>query len=117
MSGSRSPQIPVGQSSEAQSGVAVIVRLFWMFLGNIGLIVFSFRIAQTRGSSSANIVFWATAVAMVALRLIDIRFLRGQTTTCVRATMRDWWRYLAGVAGAAAVLWILGHTLFRQIIG
>ena len=116
MSDSRSPLSPQIQTNEGQSGIGVLVRLFWMFLGNLFLVLLSFKIAQSKGVSIADIAFWSVAVAIVVLRYIDIVYLNGQTTNSQRASLRDWRRHLLLVAGAAAILWVFGHTLFKQVL-
>lgn len=117
MSDSRSPISAQTQTNEGQSGIAVLVRLFWMFLGNLLLIILSFKIAQSEGISIADIALWSVAVAIVVLRYIDIKYLNGQTANSQRATLSDWRRHLLLVAGAATVLWVFGHTLFKQVLG
>jgi len=87
-----------------------MLRLGWMFYGNLVLVVCAILIATTRGYSFAiNVVFWATVAACIALRYFDITGMNGRTITNQPATLRHWRRYALLLSIAAAVVWIAAH--------
>jgi hypothetical protein len=95
---------------------ALLLRSWWMLLGNGFLAIVLVRMAFERQQLPALIdaTFAAVVASLIVARLADIRYFDGCTTEGARATMRHFWRYSLrlltgsaagwGVATAAALL-------------
>ena len=108
-------QTPVPQNSSA----GCLLRLFWMFMGNIILFLCITHIFhnRVRGLALVDLGYWLTVAAMVAARWVDIRACHGDTVTGEPATLSHWRRYAVRLAGGALVAWIIIHLLaFTGII-
>jgi len=91
-----------------------LVRVLWMAVGNLVLVLAALGIVQNRAGFSLgvmDVVFVVAALALPALRYVDIRFFEGKTSDNRPATMTDWYRYAAIVLGAALLVWIGAHWL------
>jgi len=108
------PRIPSTSpvpSPEPTGCLGLVVRLSWLVIGPAVLFALTFKIGDAGRLSSFDVLFWAVAAGMVALRNVDIARLGGQTVNCEPAGMRDWRRYAVVVPLVAAALWGLAHTL------
>jgi hypothetical protein len=104
------------QSESGKSGRAsgCLARLFWMGAGNLILVLTAIGIGQSRAGftfGKMDVLFWATAFCLLAVRYVDIRYLAGETTDNKPASMSDWRRYAAAVFGVALVMWLLAHVI------
>ena len=89
-----------------------LVRLFWMGVGNLILVLATIGIGQNRGGftlTARDVLFWMTALCLLAVRYIDIRYLGGETADGRPASISDWRRYSAIVLGVSLVLWLGAH--------
>ncbi len=103
-------QIP--QAVDEQGTAAgVLLRLWWMFIGNFILALCIVFIVKNRGSfwHQADPVFGITVLSLVLVRFIDIRFCKGLTATGGPASMRTWVRYAVFLIVGAAVVWAAAH--------
>jgi hypothetical protein len=95
------------------NGHGLLVRLYWIFVGNIFLLLLLVFIVQKKTSfpSLVDAACLITAASLVIVRYIDIRFLNGQTGEGKPATMSDWRSYamLIGSIGVGGLL--LAHML------
>ena len=101
-----------GQEGSPQDRMpGCLVRVAWMFLGNFALVILAALIAShsQRPFSPSDILFWSVVVLMIALRYVDIRYLKGSTATLQPATMAHWRRYAALVLGVSLFIWALAH--------
>jgi len=101
------------QTTDRQSTAAgVLVRLWWMLLGNGVLAlsaVFIFHNA-TGFFHPADVVFWCAVASLVLARYLDIRFLDGLTATGAYASTRHWVKYAILLVICSAAVWALAHA-------
>jgi len=91
------------------SALSLLLRIFWTFFGLAALgLTLAWIGTRSRGVLSVgDAVFAALAVALVVVRLIDVRFLHGETSDGDRpATMADWARYSLLVVLGSAGGWL-----------
>jgi len=107
---------PSNQTADGQSTLlGILVRLWWMFFGNIVLGFCILFIIENRGSffHTSDWVFWIDAATLVLVRYVDIRFLDGCTATGARASITHWIRYAALLVACSAAVWTLAHVISR----
>lgn len=83
----------------------LLLRTWWMFLGNAGLAVVLVLMALERNElpSLLDAAFAVLVASLVFARLADIRWFDGATAEGARATMEHFRRYaLRLLAGSAA---------------
>ena len=93
---------------DKQSGIlALIVRPFWMFLGNFILLISAAGIlaGEDKHSIVPDVILWGTTIALIAARFFDVKFLDGQTATGKPATIGVWLRYAIVLVVLSAVIW------------
>jgi hypothetical protein len=97
--------------SSNSSPAGLLLRLFWMAVGNIVLLIMLIYIGGKDGFglTTHDAVFWIVAAAMVAARYLDIARYHGGTTYGEPATIRDFRKYAALMALAALSLWAVAH--------
>ena len=92
-----------------------VLRVFWMILGNLVLFFCAFFIADKPGAflkfSLFDIVFAAVAVALLAARYIDIRYLNGTTAVGAPASMTHYRRYALILVAASVGVWVAAHGI------
>jgi hypothetical protein len=95
------------------TAAGVLARLFWLLVGNAILAISLVFILHNRSGffHAADGVFWITAMALVLVRYLDIRYFHGQTATGAPASIRHWVRYAVGLAVCAAAGWVLAHAV------
>jgi hypothetical protein len=93
--------------NSTNSILAFSIRLFWLFIGNIILIVLALTIAMhsIKPPAVSHCLFWVTAIAAIALRYADIRFFHGETADCGPATMAHFRGYAIKLAIFVAAIW------------
>ena len=95
---------PSPSEPQKQSPVGCILRLFWMFGGNLALVVLAGLIFQSAGWTIADLAYWLIVGLLVSARYIDIARFNGATADLEPATTAHLKRYsLLLVLGAAAV--------------
>jgi hypothetical protein len=90
-----------------------LVRLFWMFLGNV-VLLFSAKAISDREAyalSIADLVFWGFVLALIIIRRVDISKLGGLTAAGQPASMVHWRRYAIVLLVLALVLWGSAHGI------
>jgi len=107
------PKEPEAPTQTSLSGC--LVRLCWMLFGNAVLLILAVFISQHTGAflSPADAAFWATVLALVAVRYWDIAKLKGFTVTSEPATLSHWRRYVVLLIVASLVLWLAAHGVAR----
>lgn len=95
------------------SGLGIIARLWWMFLGNMILFICLVLIYDNTGGflHAADMVFWVTVASLVLVRYLDIRFLNGRTATDAPASITHWVRYTVLIVACSAAVWALAHAM------
>jgi hypothetical protein len=83
-----------------------------MLLGNALLALSAVFILHNRTGffHTADVVFACTAVSLVLIRYLDIRFLNGMTATGAPASTRNWVKYVVILVACAAVVWAGAHV-------
>lgn len=111
--GKRDIQADSAVSPSSSSEAGCLVRLFWMIFGNLILAICAVKITHADGRSTpvADIVFWATVVALIGARRIDIYRFSGLTATGKPATPSDWKRYSIILVVVAAAAWGVSHLV------
>ncbi len=111
----RAPQTVDEQGSAA----GVLLRLWWMLIGNLILVLCLIFIVQHHGVffHAADPVFGGAVISLILARYVDIRCCRGLTATGTPATMRTWVRYTVFLAVGAPVVWALAHGAGRLLAG
>jgi hypothetical protein len=100
------------ENSRSSDVSGCLTRLFWMGIGNFVLVLTAVGIGQNRAGftlGAMDVLFWATAFGLLAVRYVDIRYLGGQTADSRPASMADWRRYAATVLGVSLALWLVAH--------
>ncbi len=92
---------------------SLFVRVFWMLLGNAIFLLAAISISRHKGETfhTADIIFWGTAVALIFVRYLDIKFYNGLTTTGQPASMVHWRKYAILLLICSTVIWILAHII------
>jgi hypothetical protein len=107
------------QATDKQgSGLAIIMRLFWMVFGNLVLLISIMFIFQHEGGvfHTADVVFWITAAALVLVRYLDIKVCGGLTVTGLRASTAHWTKYAAILLISSTAVWILAHAVNYLVV-
>jgi len=89
-----------------------LCRIFWLLLGNVFLGLTAYAIALDHASlvSWKDVFFWLLVVALIAIRFVDGRYLKGVTTDGERATTDHWRRYSLQLIVIAFGLWLGVHV-------
>lgn len=100
------------QNTKQDTMGGCLTRFFWMAIGNAGLLFLAVFIAQNASGwrlSWRDGAFVCLVVMLAVARFVDVTRLDGQTVEGKPATVNDWRRYAALLAGAAAVMWLAAH--------
>ena len=95
-------------------GLSLLLRLFWMFIGNIVLFLIAVGIlmGENRPLGLRDGIYWITVLLMIAIRYIDIKYLKGVTASGLSlATMTDWYRHATGLIICSGLIWGIAHTI------
>lgn len=107
----RSPNQPVASQQEHVGGC--LLRLCWMFFGNVALVVSAVFISSHKASflSVADLVFWGIVVLLAGIRYWDIAHCHGFTASDQPATMATWRRYVAFLGAFSVAIWAVAHAV------
>ncbi|MFH1022225.1 MAG: hypothetical protein V1809_02425 [Planctomycetota bacterium] len=94
----------------------LVVRPFWLLVGNGILFILAAFIAQRPSPvmisfSWFDAAYAATVIALAVARYVDIIHLGGTTELGEPATPAHLRRYLMLLAGVSAGIWILAHAI------
>lgn len=110
---SKQPEQTVPSAEQVSAG-GCLVRLGWIFLGNVLLVAAGLAITKNDTFLSlADAIYWVLVAGMIGLRYLDVTQLRGQTAMGQPATLAHWRRYSLVLTGLALVGWVLAHLLAR----
>jgi len=70
---------PTPSERQYQSQAGCLLRLFWMFVGNIALVAAAFLVYRSIGWSIADLTYWLVIDLLIGARYIDIARLQGTT--------------------------------------
>jgi len=107
------------QTTDKQGGgLGIIMRLFWMFFGNMTLFISIVFIIEHKGGMfhTADVVFWITAAALVFVRYLDIRLCGGLTVMGLPASMAHWIKYAAILLISSTAVWGLAHAVNYLVV-
>jgi hypothetical protein len=109
------PPAPMPDESSSKSGcLSIIVRLSWIF-GGISILVYcAVFIAMDKHRGTMDILYWAIVAAIVLLRFVDIRFLKGETLDNKPATFKHWRGYVVKMSAAAAILFAVAKFIAHK---
>lgn len=99
-------------STPPASFFGFLLRLYWMFLGNVVLLFLLYLIFDRKAAFPARFdaLYLGTVASIVAARYIDIRYLKGETGDGRPATLKDWRNHATTVTVAGAIAWGLLRT-------
>ncbi len=104
---------PFPTSNKQGGGLSLLVRLFWMVIGNFILffMVCGICAGQNKGLGLKDAIYAIVVVLLVLTRYIDIRYLGGLTAQGAPASMTHWYRYSAGLIIGGGVVLGLAHIV------
>lgn len=96
------------------SGSGCLLRLYWMFGGNIILFFLAILIADKRFPfpSLPDLAYWIIVLTLFAVRYVDIRYMQGETAEGKTASMKDFRSYVLILVIASCLVWLL--TFLRR---
>jgi hypothetical protein len=99
--------------SKQDTMTGCLLRLTWMAGGNLALFFVAIAIAQSDGWQPTwrDAAFVAVALALIAVRLVDIRMFEGRDTEGKPATMANWRRYAVRLIAVAVSLLLPAHLV------
>ena len=99
-------------SQQEQAG-GCLLRLCWMLFGNVALVASAIFISEHRTSflSAADGAFWGIAVALAAIRYVDVAHCGGRTASGQPATKSTWRRYIVLLGAFCAAIWAAAHAV------
>jgi hypothetical protein len=101
-------------SSGEISASGCLIRLCWMFIGNVALFFTAVYIWHSKSSvfSLLDIIFWGIVLFTIIIRHLDIRKFKGLTMKGDGpATMAHWRRYSAVLVLISLLIWGVAHGL------
>lgn len=102
---------PFSSEDKQSGGLSLLLRLFWIVIGNFVLFLMIFGIyGGNKGFSLKDVIYGATVFLLILVRYIDIKFLGGLTAQGTPASMKHWHRYVAGLIVCAGLFWGLAHV-------
>lgn len=102
----------ISPTSDKQGGMlSLLLRVFWMLLGNIILFLIAFGIYDSgkKGLGLKDAFYWIILILLMLARFIDIKFLDGLTVRGSPASMSHWYRHIITLIICAGLLWGLAH--------
>lgn len=91
-----------------------LLRLYWMWMGNVSLVLIGIIISTTKNLLPLSILFWLITFSMILTRYLEIRYYKGQTSDCSgEATIQDWKKYSALLLLFSLILW-MGLIVYRH---
>jgi len=97
-------------NDKQSGGLSLLLRLFWMTVGNFILFFIAFGIySGKKGLGLKDGIYWIIVLLLIFTRYIDIKYLDGLTAQGTPASMAHWYRYVAGLILCAGLIWGLAH--------
>jgi len=113
MSGANHSVGPSSDTSVHSSVLGLVLRLFWMFLGTLGLAASGLYIINYGAGlfSMPDVIYWTLVPLMLLARYVDIVRFRGATAYGEPATLVHWRHYALGLVVGSIAVWILMHGI------
>ena len=98
-------------NSAQESGLGMLVRIFWMMFGNLILILLLVGIfySEKRSLSLKDYIYWVIVILLIITRYVDIKYLGGLTAKGSPASISVWYRYAIVLVIGSGSLWGLAH--------
>lgn len=92
---------------------SLLVRVFWVLLGNAILLISAIFIIQDENWKfhASDVVFWVTVAALLLARYLDIKFYGDSTSEGRPASMSHWRKYAAVLLIISTAVWVLAHVI------
>jgi hypothetical protein len=105
-------------SEKHDSIFGLLLRLFWMLLGDVFLLISAIFIYQGKDWKfhTADVFFLCIAAALVLTRYLDIKFYNGLTASGEPASMANFHKYAGILLLLSAAIWILAHILNYMMV-
>jgi hypothetical protein len=105
-------EIPTINSSEKSGCTGIILRFFWMMIGNALLLVMALLIAQKKSLFSLyDILFWVVVGLLILARYIDIVYFHGDDADGKPTTIKHWHRYIALLLLVSFAVWSISNGI------
>jgi len=103
--------------SQKTGCLSVLIRIFWMMIGNMGLGLFAAFIAINKIPyfSIHDFIYWIIVVMLITARYIDVKKMNGLTAEGDPATIAHWRRYTFLLILVSLPLWLISHLLVYVI--
>ena len=95
------------------SGGGCLLRLYWMFLGNV-VLLFLFAFILKKHFTFPSLLdagYWATVISLIAARHFDIRYMKGETAEGKPASPNDFRRYSIMLFIVSVLIWSIGWII------
>lgn len=104
---------PESATSPSHSATGLILRLWWMMLGNGALAFVLVEMASGRMAlpSLLDAAFAALVASLAFARFADVRWFAGRTADGARATSQHFKRYALRLLGTSAAGWGAANVL------
>jgi hypothetical protein len=92
-------------------GLKALVRFSWILVGNVILFFLALSIVVNKAGITCDYAYWITVVALIGIRLLDIKKFAGETADFEPATMAHWRKYTIKLILVALFVYILAKGL------
>ena len=102
------------EKPEEEAGcLPALARLFWMFGGVAALLFCAIYIVLRRATFVVYLIYVIVTIGLIAVRFIDIKYLKGEKMNGERASLSNWRRYALMLLIFAGILYIVS-SLFAK---
>jgi len=98
-------------STKSANGWKFLVRFSWLLVGNVILFFLASSIVVNKAGITSDYAYWITVVALIGIRLLDIKKFAGETADFEPATMVHWRKYTIKLILLALLVYILAKGL------
>jgi hypothetical protein len=104
--------------SNTTSLIPVFGRLFWMFIGPLGLVLTIYFIATsgTGWTTRADLLYFVVLGGMILGKWLEFRGGSPETSTGEPATVADLRRYILTVVIAGPAVWVVVNILGNHVL-
>lgn len=100
--------------TEPSPSLGVLVRLYWMAVGPIGiiLIVIAALMKSLKNNILISLIYWGFVLSVILIRYLDIRYLKGETADGEPATLKHWKKFSIMGSIIYCAIWLVLIFLF-----
>jgi len=98
-------------STKSINGWKFLVRFSWLLIGNVILFFLAVSMVVNKAGITCDYAYWITVVALIGIRLLDIKKFAGETTDFEPATIVHWRKYTIKLILFALLVYILAKGL------